>query len=122
MQQTFGSQSYPKRSVADRLAKGSGRFVIRRDGIFKLGSVVVKTRQGGMDLTQCQIRVLAGDFLGTPAMSHVVQGDLDDLDPGSSNPRNAGFIDGYVLGKGCDCHKFKVSIFLLRPSGNAVAF
>jgi hypothetical protein len=27
-----------------------------------------------------------------------------------------------VFGKGCDCHKFKVSIFLLRPSGNGVAF
>lgn len=75
-----------------------------------------------MDLTQCQIRVLSGDFLGTPTMSHMVQGDLYDLDPGSPNPRNAGFIDGYVFGKGCDCHKFKVSIFLLQPSGNAVRF
>jgi hypothetical protein len=122
MQKSLSSQSQPKRGVADRFAKGSGLFVTRRDGIFKLGSVVVKTRQGGMDLTQCQIRMLAGDFLGTPTVSHVIQGDLDDLDPGSPNPRHAGFIDGYVFGKGCDCHKFKVSIFLLRPSGNGVAF
>jgi len=75
-----------------------------------------------MDLAQSQIRVLAGDFFGTPTMSHVVQGDLDDLDPGSPNPCHAGFIDGDVFRKGCYCHKFKVSRIVMAPSGNAVRF
>ena len=122
MQKSLSSQSQPKRGVADSLTAGTGRFVTRRDGIFKFGSIVVKTRQGGMDLAQSQIRVLAGDFFGTPTMSHVVQGDLDDLDPGSPDPCHAGFIDGDVFRKGCDCHKFKVSRIVMPPSGNAVRF
>jgi hypothetical protein len=122
MQKSLSSQSQPKRGVADSLTAGTGRFVTRRDGIFKFGSIVVKTRQGGMDLAQSQIRVLAGDFFGTPTMSHVVQGDLYDLDPGSPDPCHAGFIDGDVFGKGCYCHKFKISRIVMRPSGNAVRF
>jgi hypothetical protein len=55
-------------------------------------------------------------------MSHVVQGDLDDLDPGSPDPCHAGFIDGDVFGKGCYCHKFKISRIVMLPSGNAVRF
>ena len=122
MQKSLSSQSQPKRGVSDSLAAGTGRFVTRRDGIFKFSSIVVKTRQGGMDLAQSQIRVLAGDFFGTPTMSHVVQGDLDDLDPGPPDPCHAGFIDGDVFRKGCYCHKFKVSRIVMPPSGNAVRF
>ena len=122
MQKSLSSQSQPKRGVADSLTAGTGRFVTRRDGIFKFGSIVVKTRQGGMDLAQSQIRVLAGDFFGTPTMSHVVQGDLYDLDPGSPDPCHAGFIDGDVFGKGCYCHKFKIPRIVMRPSENAVRF
>ena len=98
-------------------AQGRGRLLIRgveggdlgREFGVNLRAVIVEVAQGGVDFARREVRVLANDFLGRPAVANVVGGDLRDAD--ARKPIQPGDVIGAV----CDVRVVK------RGHGRSVA-